>query len=479
MAPPRRAGQQGQRVMLDWIYIRTRTVVLLVVLAVVAAAGVAWMHFGPQVGASGEARQQIETAQRLVDRARRVAPAHDGLPEADRHLAAAWRAYHEERFGEAGTAAGDALSLAQAILDAHAARDAGVRIAQLHGEVQIKRAGRFVWEDASETSILKAGDQVRSGSDGTAQLVFFDGAMTTMRPGTLIEIQELSRDPQRKVQRVSERLAWGSLEADTADTPGVKSIHRVATDNASIEAGGESRFEVTHDRERGASEVRALRGSLTLHGRDEQIRVDESTQVTLEQGQVRETVRLLPPPRLLLPRDRRSFVAPRESQVTLTWEEVPGAEFYHSQVSTRPLFTSIEQEADSVASPRHELYPLPPGDYFWRVAGVDSGGRRGRWSASRSLRVVGEEFRDPDDTQPPPLEISEILVVGTNAIISGRSEPGAQVWIADERVDMDETGSFTWVIKLRRDGKNEISLLAEDAAGNETRRVGYAYVEVF
>jgi hypothetical protein len=479
MPPPTKAARQGPRVALDWFYIRTRTLVVLFVLLLVGASAFAWWRFGPELGASGQAREQIELAQAQVDRARSLAPAHESIPQADRHLAAAWHAFHEERWTEASEEAGSALALARGIVDAHAASEAGVRVAHLEGTVQIKRAGRFVWEDATETSILQVGDQIRTGGNGTAQLVFFDGAMTTIQPGTLIEIRELTRDPNRKVQRVSERLAWGTMHADTSETEGVDSVHRVQTDTASVEARRPARFELSHDRERGSSEVRALEGSVTLVGQDQQVEIPESTRVSLEQGQIRETASLLEPPRLLRPRDRRSFVAPRESRVTLSWEEVPGADFYHSQVSRRPLFTGIEQEVDSIAGTRHQLHPLPPGTYYWRVAAVDTQGRRGRWSASRSISIVGSEFRDPDDTSPPPLQVSEILVVGTNAILSGRTEPGAQVWIADERVDVEDDGKFTWVIKLRRDGRNEIQLLAEDAAGNETRRVGYAYVDVF
>lgn len=479
MPPSTKAARQGPRVTLDWIYIRTRTLLLLGA-AIAAGLGVlAWSYLGPELGASGKARARIEAAQVEMDRARSLSPAHEAIPRADRHLADAWRAFHQEEWAEATRKAEEAHGLARSILDAHAASEAGVRVAHRSGTVQIKRAGRFVWEDASETSILQVGDQIRTGADGSAQLVFFDGAMTTIKPGTLIEIRELTRDPDRKVQRVSERLAWGTMQADTRETGSVDSVHRVQTDGASVEARKPARFELSHDRERGASEVRALEGSVTLVGSEGQIEVPESTRVALDRGEIRETSELLPPPRLLRPRDRRSFVAPRESRVTLSWEAVESADFYHSQVARRPLFTSIEQEVDSVAGTRHQLHPLPPGTYYWRIAAVDERGRRGRWSAARALRVVGSEFRDPQDTEPPPLTVSEILVVGTNAILSGRTEPGAQVWIADERVDVNEDGSFTWVIKLRRDGRNDIQLLAEDAAGNETRRVSQAYVDVF
>jgi hypothetical protein len=479
MAPPTKAARQGPRVALDWIYIRTRTLVLVAALIVVGLGVLAWSQFGPQIGASGAAKAAIEQAQARVDRARGLAPAHEAIPQADRHLASAWRAYHEERWPEASAEAGSALELAETVLEAHAASEAGVRVAHLDGTVQIKRAGRFVWEDAGETSILQVGDQIRTGNDGSAQLVFFDGAMTTIKPGTLIEIRELTRDEERNVRRVSERLAWGSMQADTRKASGTDSVHRVQTDSAAVEARRPARFELSHDRERGSSEVRALEGSVTLTGPEGRMEVPESTRVALDQGKISETSNLLPPPRPLRPRDRRSFVAPRESRVTLSWEEVKSAEFYHSQVSRRPLFTGIEQEVDSISGTRHQLHPLPPGTYYWRVAAVDSQGRRGRWSPARALSIVGSEFRDPDDDQPPPLHVSEILVVGTNAILSGRTEPGAQVWIADERVDVNEDGSFTWVIKLRRDGMNDIQLLAEDAAGNETRRVGQAYVDVF
>ena len=93
------------------------------------------------------------------------------------------------------------------------------------------------------------------------------------------------------------------------------------------------------------------------------------------------------------------------------------------------------------------------------------------------FRVVSADFRDPDDKTPPPLTIDEVLVVGANAIVVGRSEPGALLWIEGERVDTDEKGRFTWVVKLQKDGENKIRFTAQDAAGNETRRVASAYLD--
>ena len=44
--------------------------------------------------------------------------------------------------------------------------------------------------------------------------------------------------------------------------------------------------------------------------------------------------------------------------------------------------------------------------------------------------------------------------------------------------NFDGTERFTWVVKLWKDGENRIRLAAQDAAGNETRRVASAYLDV-
>ncbi len=470
----------ASRVALDWVYIRTRTLWLLGVMVLLAVAAGAWwwMSADPR-SLEEQAVQAISRAENLLAQAQAVAPGADNLSLAREHITRGREALDVGQFTRAIDEAQAAETLSRELLSGGDVTDTGVRVARSDGDVRIKRSGQFMWEPATERTMLSMGDQIRTGSNGSAQLIFFDGTMMTVQPGTLLEIRELYRDSERREHRVSERLKWGSLKASTQETAGVRGVHEVSTSSAAVRAEHDAEFLVAHDREKGRSEVTALRGAVRLQTSEDEVTLNESTRVTLSKGRVVETTNVLAPPLLKDPPDQRTFLAPRESQVRLSWLRLDRAEYYHLQVSERPMFSRSSVEIDAVRSEQTTLPPLSPGSYYWRVAGIDANGYEGRWSDTRKFRILGAKFQDPDDKVPPILEVSEILVVGTNAIISGRSEPGALVWIAGERVDMDESGAFTWVIKLHRDGENRIAFQAQDAAGNETNRVGYAFVDVF
>lgn len=467
-------------VAVDWVYIRYRTVFILAGLLVLGAAGgLFWWSVGGAGDGEEEAVAAVTLASRMVGEAAAAEPGAERLPEARRELEAAQAALAAGEFLRAEEGAGSARRIAEAILLANRSASGGtsVGISRASGDVRIKRAGQFLWEPAEAGGNLQPGDQLRTGANGTAQLLYFDGTTMTVSPGTLLEIRELHRDPERRTQRVSERLAFGELSAETRQSEGFDSVHEVATESASVRAREAAEFQIRHGRD-GRSEVVATRGDLALASGDRETPLPEATRVTVSAGEIVEKARLLDAPLLGSPPDQSALVQAAGADVVLTWSPVERATGYILQYGERPLFAPAS-EGTQVADTLFKLTALPPGSYFWRVAALDDRGREGRWSESRKFRLVGEEFRDPSDRTPPALEISEIMVVGTNAIVSGRSEPGALVWVEGERVDIEDDGRFTWIVKLRADGENKIRFVAQDAAGNESRRVGSAWLDVF
>jgi len=420
------AGRRGaQKLRVEWIYIRYRTIAIGVALLVFGSGIVLWSRFGPSL-----------------------------------------------RGGADRSAAESALKPGES--------EDGVRVVRIDGDVRVKRAGQFLWEPANDRTVLRAGDQIRTSAGGTAQLLYFDGTAMTVSPDSLLEIRDLWRDATQRRQKVSERLAFGSLSARTQDNAGISSIHEVATEKAAVRARKASEFQLRHDPEKGIVEVLSYRGSLTLATKTEEIQLPQSTRATVERsGRVSEVVALLEAPRINFPPDQRSFAAGSKAVVGLGWNEVPGAASYRVQVSDRHHFAQATRDEGRLEATELELSDLAPGTYYWRVAGVDAKGHDGQWSETRAFRLLGSEFRDAADRQAPPLDVHEILVVGTNAIVSGRTEPGSLVWIDGERADVEDDGRFTWLVRLREYGKNKINFLAQDAAGNETRRSGSAYVDAF
>ena len=185
-------------------------------------------------------------------------------------------------------------------------------------------------------------------------------------------------------------------------------------------------------------------------------------------------------PRLVAPSDQRVFVYedPTKGTTDLTWEKVPGAARYHLIISDKFLFTDPLYDAD-----REEttvvLDGVASGAYYWKVAAVSPSGVRGPFSEPRRFRVTSQKIRDREDTSPPKLEITDFVQTGPMVIMNGRTEPGAQLWIDSEKVDVYDDGTFYAVIRLTKEGNNDVQLVAQDAAGNEARLVKRAYVEQY
>ena len=110
---------------------------------------------------------------------------------------------------------------------------------------------------------------------------------------------------------------------------------------------------------------------------------------------------------------------------------------------------------------------------------ISGQGVTGPWSQHRRFRVSSEKIRDTSDTEPPLLEITDFVQVGATVIVNGRTEPGATLWADNEKLDVDDSGTFYAVIRLRKEGSNDLRFVAQDTAGNETEVIKSTFVEFF
>lgn len=472
-------ARRRKAVAVEWVYIRYRTLLFIAaaVLAVVAA-GLWWWSSARPVVTVDQARAAVEAASTAVAHARQVAGDAPMLPEAEGRLDAARRELDAMEFAPALDDARAAEGLARDLIENRPRPDqASVRFVKVDGDVRVKRAGEFLWDTASEHDQLHSGDQIRTGSGATAQLMYLDGTRMVISPGTLLEIREVVRDPSRRIQRVSEQLAYGGVSAQTQASEGYSSIHRVSTEQSDVTAHDAAEFQVSYDRERQTQDIVSQRGDIVVQTGGTDVPLAENTRVRVAGGKVVEKVRLLEPPTLLAPADQKGY--PPGATVTLAWGPVEHATGYLVQIGQRPV-------AGEGGATEHRLetteMPLPTvsiGTYYWRVVALDAAGREGRWADWYKFRVLSGELADPDDRTPPSLTVSEIMVVGSNAIVTGRSDPGSIVWVDGERVDVDDDGRFTALVKLREDGENKIKFVAQDAAGNESRRIGTAFLDAY
>lgn len=100
------------------------------------------------------------------------------------------------------------------------------------------------------------------------------------------------------------------------------------------------------------------------------------------------------PPLAANPPDRGRSLG---STVEFEWLPVPAVAGYTLQLARDPAFQSPVRELAGLREPNHVASGLPPGEYYWRVAGVMPDGRVGLFSTPRafSVRLAPPQLPEP------------------------------------------------------------------------------------
>lgn len=482
------ASPYRPKILLDWFTVSYRSVLVAGVVLGALLVGGGWylLVYAPSKPRA-YAQEAIERASDRIEEAAQY-PSTDRLDEARGSarsaLSEARDAFRRRQYDDARVAAIRAENFAQKAIDM--ARGEGavskeVRVYRMDGDVRIKRAGEFNWEALDRKMTLRVGDQIKTASSGSVQLIYFDGTMTTIHPGSLLEIREAREDPATKVRRVTEKLTWGEILAETQRRNVDGSFHEVATDKVTARTDEAGEFRVSSDKQTKAAAVDVFDGAVQVAsgGRKEQVVAGERIRADAD-GRLRAKEVLPGAPRLIAPSDQKLFVHedPAKASTTLAWDKVPGATRYHLMISDSFLFTNplYDRDRDDTSV---VIAQIPAGDFYWKVAAVSPSGVRGPYSETRRFRVTTQKIRDQEDKTPPILEITDKVQTGPMLILNGRTEPGAQLWVDNERVDVYDDGTFYAVIRLRKEGVNDVQIVAQDAAGNVTKLVHRAYVDSY
>ncbi len=480
------------QIQLDWYNVRYRTLVTwLAGIAILVAAAGSYFYYDKYYLNSprGAAATAIGQAEGLLEKANRFAEdeQYEGLyGDARRFLERARGRFGEASFDEARIAAIRSQNYSQRLLDsARSGETTGkeVRFYKIEGDTKVKRSGQFLWEAADPKLSLSVGDQIKTAKNATAQIIYFDGTITTIKPGSLLEIKELYENPTTKVRKVREKLKIGGVSSRVSGENVAGSFHEVSTDTMSARAHDRSEIEVGINKDKKETEVRVHSGRASVLAGKREIQVGQSEMVAVDESRrLVQRGRIPRTPDLREPLDQKVFVyKDLNSKITkLVWQKVPDASRYHLQISRRSLLGDLLLDKDDVRTSSVKLPRLKSGSYYWRVATVNKDGVSSAFSETRKFKIVSKDaFADQQDKTPPPIEIKDFLVFSYQVIINGRTEPGAVVSIDGRNVDVYDDGTFTAVIKLKREGKNVLKIVAQDLSGNEQEINRIAYVEAF
>jgi hypothetical protein len=466
----------------DWVLIRTNTVRKIMALGVFAliigAAGVLlYLQLNPAPHV--RARRAIEQAERGREQALALAEIETWQGEmnkADDELGRARTAYDEERWGEAQSLAEAAAGRFASVLGRARGQSEGVgHFFTMEGRIQVQRAGKAEWQNAHLRMPVFNGDFVKTGRDGSAEILFVDGSLYRIGPNSLLEIHH-QVSPQEEGQGTV-RMVVGRINVYTADSPST-----VTTDAAETEIYRESNVAVDVDEGDQETRVATFSGSARVRNNTgvEVVVKDREQVAAAVDGTFSEKLRIPDPPQPLEPQNNAGFDLSRDRVIQLEWRRPSPAEAVHLQVSRSQRFLEEQRDVDAPALRKDtaRLQAISPGTYFWRVASVADGDVKSEWSAVRRFRIYSPNRQTLlQDRTPPKLEVIPPQQLGHLFIVRGRTEAGATVTINGEGVELDGEGQFSKTVELAKDGWNDLVIAAVDPSGNRTERRERVFVE--
>jgi hypothetical protein len=465
---------------LDWFVIPIQKIRLwgLVLLLVLVAGGIGYtLYVKNRRSPQERARAEIAEAQTQLTRATKAAGTirpGSNVAQARDFLHDATESYDSAHYDEAFRLAVESESYSRRALGGSGSGDQGdASFIFVEGEVTLQRAGRSTFEPARQRQPLFDGDFVKAGKTGSAEIMFYDGTLYTIRPGSLFECR---RPASSEVAGSQIKMISGAVNVYTSG-----SVSTVATDAATAAIDKDSRVsvdvapgdktEVTSFR--GRTTVSTGKETVVLEGQ-ERIAADANTRV------ISPKIALPDAPQPTLPADNRIYDLKTGDQVELKWTKVASAQRYRLQISRSRLFVpdATEVDLDDRVQTSARVKVSREGSYFWRVAAIEPSGLTSDWSLVRRFKMTTEPVAAAGgDTTPPPLEVYTPQQMGNIFLIYGKTEPGAIVTVNAEPADVEPDGSFKKTITVERDGAAMLTVKAVDASGNETVKRVRVFVE--
>jgi hypothetical protein len=404
--------------------------------------------------------EQIQSEPALATKSGDWSAAQQSLEEARGQYAQA--AYHD-----ALQSAERSLNLLLALHDSLLPGAAGeARFVSIQGEVEYRRGNGEEWEEARSHVPLRVGDYVRTANSGSAEIMFQDGTLFTIRPNTQFIVAP-SRQAEGGEMEQTIQMEYGWVDLNTTSR-----ASKVTTPGAEARVKQDSEAFVTFDRNSKKGRYGAFHGGLELESKAGLKReVKELQQVTQTGDLLSEPVALPGRPEPIEPADNLEVDPTKEQRVILAWQPVSGAARYSLQVSRNNLFVDNVIDVENRVKTHATVGIRGEGAFQWRVAAYDKDGSQGPWSPARRFRVAS--FRSggaEGDKKPPALDLEDVKSYGSIFIVGGKTAPGAIVEVNGEQVHVAADGAFTKTVQLTREGLSFIEIRARDGSGNATVR---------
>jgi hypothetical protein len=333
----------------------------------------------------------------------------------------------------------------------------------IDGTVRVKKANSSTWVQADYSLALERNDVVQTSPEGLAKVVFTDGTNYTVKPDSLIVIQENSLNDAKQTQ-VAVQVTTGTVDLATSNmTPGSKSQVSVAGATANI--ASETSAEVMNDPRHDDHEILAKKGSIVVDRGGQTVPLASNEKVSFkdpESPMVKS--KEIGPPVLIDPANLQQVVlATGEKTAMFSWSEVPNVRAYHVRISKTAFFSASSMVFDrKVAAPATQVpVQLSEGTYYWEVQSIGENDKESAESEKPRFTVAYKT----GDSPTVALEVGDFIQHGHRIEVRGRTEPGAMVMINRQMAVVKEDGTFFHFTDPLPTGENMITITAQNSKG--------------
>ncbi len=329
---------------------------------------------------------------------------------------------------------------------------------QIDGTVRVKKANRGDWVQADYKLPLEKGDVVQTDAEGIAKIVFTDGTNYTVKPDSLIVIEENSTNDKRQTQ-VKVQVTSGTVDLATAKF-GEGSSSEVKVAGATASLASDSAAQVRNDPKADRHEILVTKGTSEVTRGTEVVRLTDFEKVSFTaEGSGMTKEKEIAPPTLITPANMMSIFL--KDPVSLSWTQMAHARQYHVRVSKNPYFSSLILDR-KVTGTDMTAPSLQEGAYYWVVQSVDGQGRESAESEKNRFNVIPKGA----DTPELRLSVEPFRQHGRVLEVRGETEPGARVMVNGQEVpDVSPMGKFTFFTPQMSSGQNTITITAQNAKG--------------
>jgi glucodextranase-like protein len=328
----------------------------------------------------------------------------------------------------------------------------------LEGTVRVRKASTNTWVSADYTLVLDKGDYVQTSPEGIAKVVFTDGTNYTIKPDSLINIQENSVNSSQQT-KVSVQVTSGVVDLATP-TLTAGSDSQVSVAGAVARLKSDSAAEVVNDPHADQHAVIVKKGSGEVTRGNQTISLEEGTKAAFSQNSTGMTkTKELRPPILISPPPMQSvFLDPATKGVNFSWSPVESVRDYHLRISKTASFAGPLLVDDKKPVTQVVVTNLPEGVYYWQVASIGPDGKESIASEISKFTVV------PKGNGNLALEL-DYVQLGHVIEIKGKTEPNARVMVNGQDAVVNGDGTFHHFTNPLPTGENIITVTAQDAKG--------------